>query len=503
MRIIFVYLIATFWLFALPASIEQFIAKSTILKKDVGIYIKEAGERGKIIASLNPRKVRTPASVVKILTIYASILKLGFGYRFLTKFYTFGSVRNGVLHGDLIVKGYGDPSLSDKDLDDIVRRIEAKGIHQITGHIVIDRSFFRVGTRNSSGFDEHPYSPYNAMPDAMMYNERVSTVCVIPRENDVRKKNVDGSYEIVNRIQMVNKPCRGRYSWPLVKIDKSESIPKVLLKGKVSTHCGKQNICKVLAKPYASFYYALKDKLQKSGVRLSGHMRLRKLPQKARLLFVHYSKPLEEIAAKTAKKSDNLYARHLLLFLGAKTYGAPATLDKGRRAVVDILRRNHALNADMLKIDNGCGLSHKAKLTAKLLVDVLDSANKKYGQRWMNILSIAGIDGTIKRRFRASVVQNRAWMKTGTLKRVKNIAGYVRSSSGQLYEVAILVNSNRGNWRASQLQNEIIAWLVKYKKESIDGIVKANRKEFFTSSKVSKYYLHTVDKSDCTQEQGA
>jgi D-alanyl-D-alanine carboxypeptidase/D-alanyl-D-alanine-endopeptidase (penicillin-binding protein 4) len=461
--ILIIYTLLSVVAYALPQSIESFISKSTIPRKDMSIYIKEVGKQGKIIASLNADTTRTPASVIKVMTTYASLLKLGFDYRFPTKFYTVGRVSNGVLHGDLYVKGFGDPTLKSKDLDSIVEEIKAKGIKEIKGNLVIDRSFFRVSSKNNSGFDKHTYSPYNAMPDAMMYNERISTICVIPKKSDVRKKEHDSSYQIVNKIQTVNKPCRGRYSWPGFKVDSSSSTPQVILQGKISKHCRQQNISKVITKPYLSFYYAFKEKLSKNGIKIKGNMRLRKVPQRAKLLYIHYSQPLEKIVAVTAKKSNNLYARHLLLFLGAKMYGAPATLSKGRRAVENILKNHRALSGGLLSIDNGSGLSRTAKLSAKMLANMYDHAYERYGQRWMDTLSIAGVDGTIKKRFRGTVVKNRAWMKTGTLKRTKNIGGYVRSVTGELYEVVILVQSRRGNWRATQLQNEIITWLVKYK----------------------------------------
>jgi len=410
---------------ALPQSIKNIITKSTIKSSDISIYIKEVGPKGKVLVSHNARTSRTPASVIKVLSTYAAILKLGFDYRFPTKFYTQGRISNGVLQGDIIVKGFGDPTLDSKDLSKIVAKVREKGIKKITGNIIIDRSFFRVGTKDSSGFDEHLYSAYNAMPDAMMFNERVSTICVKPKQNSVNKKDADGSYKIINKLKVVSKPCKGRYSWPGVRIDKRKVAPKVFLQGKISKHCGQQNICKVLTKPYLSFYYAFKDKL-------------------------------------TAKKSNNLYARHLLLFLGAKQYGAPATLNKGRKAVKEILRSKGALSSGTLDIDNGSGLSRTAKLSAKMLADMYDNAYTRYAERWMNTLAIAGVDGTIKKRFRSTKVKNRAWMKTGTLKRTKNIGGYVKSKKGQLYEAVILVKSNRGNWRASHLQNEIIKWLVSY-----------------------------------------
>ena len=461
--LILLYFLLTLGTYALPQTVEKIIRNSGIAKKDVSIYIKQTDKNGKVIVSHNATTSRTPASVIKVMTTYASILKLGFDYRFPTRFYRTGTLDNGILHGDLVIKGFGDPTLNSKNLKSIVSQIAQQGIKKIMGNIVIDRSFFRVGTKDSSGFDENTYSAYNAMPDAMMYNERISTICVIPNRNNVTKKGADGSYKVNNRLKPVNKPCKGRYSWPGVRIDKSHAVPLVQLQGKISKRCGQRNICKVVTKPYKSFYYALKDKLEASGITVSGEMRIRTVPSNAIALFTHYSDRLEKIVSKTAKKSNNLYARHLLLFLGAKMYGAPASLNKGRKAVKTILQNNGALSSGTLIIDNGCGLSRTAKLSAKMLADMFDNAYERYGQRWMNTLSIAGVDGTIKKRFRGTVLKGRAWMKTGTLKRVKNISGYVKSKSGQLYTAVILIKTNQGRWKAAQLENEVLKWLATYK----------------------------------------
>jgi len=463
LRSILVYVMLSVWLFALPHSINEEIRKSGIAKKDISIFIKEAGNNGKVVASLNAHKTRTPASVIKVLTTYAAALKFGFDYRWPTKFYTTGTLKNGVLHGDLLVKGFGDPSLDANDLEKIISEIRSEGIRKIRGDIVIDRSYFKVSNKDSSGFDNNLYSAYNAMPDAMMFNERVVTVCVIPKENRVYKKHADESYRVVNQLERVNKPCKGKYSWPRVKIDKSEVVPTIFLKGKISKKCGKRNICKVITKPYKSFYYALKDGLIKEGISVKGGLKLRKIALEAQSLFTHYSEPLEEIISETNKDSNNLYARHLMLLLGAKMYGAPATLKKGSAAITNILDTRGALGQGQLKIDNGSGLSRTSKMNAKQLADMLDHAYDRYGTRWMDTLAIAGIDGTIKRRFRHTVVKRRAWMKTGTLKRVKNIGGYVKNKAGKYYTVVILVNSTKAKYRGAKLQNEIMKWLAKSK----------------------------------------
>ncbi len=463
MRSLFIYFILSIWLYALPQAINEEIRKSGIAEKDISIYIKEAGKGGKVVALLNEHKTRIPASVIKVLTTYASVLKLGFDYRWPTKFYTTGTLQNGVLQGDLLIKGFGDPTLNAEDLEKITSEIREEGIREIRGDIVIDRSYFEVGNKDSSGFDENLYSAYNAMPDAMMFNERVVTVCVIPKENKVHKKHADESYKVVDQLEHVNKPCTGRYSWPRVKIDKSEVVPTVFLQGKISKRCGKRNICQVITKPYKSFYYALKDRLIQEGISVRGGLKLRKIPKEARELFTHYSDSLEEIISETAKESNNLYARHLLLLLGAKLYGAPATMKKGRDAVKYILDSRGALGEGKLKIDNGSGLSRTSKMNAKLLADMYDDAYDRYGSRWMETLSIAGVDGTIKRRFRNTVVNKRAWMKTGTLRQVKNIGGYVKNRAGKFYTVVIMINSPKAKYRGAKLQDEIMEWLVKSK----------------------------------------
>ncbi|MFK5975491.1 MAG: D-alanyl-D-alanine carboxypeptidase/D-alanyl-D-alanine-endopeptidase [Sulfurovum sp.] len=485
MRYITFYLLFSIFLsislFALPQAIEKEIRNAGLSKKDVSIYIKEVGKNGKTIASLNRNTMRIPASVIKVLTTYASVLKLGFNYRWKTRFYTKGVVKNGILNGDLVVKGFGDPTLGDRDLKKIVTRIKRYKIKHIKGNIIIDRTYFNVSTKNNSGFDKNLYSAYNAMPDAMMFNERISKVYLNPRTGKIRKKHGDNSYDVINRLKMVNRSCRGKYSWVGVKIENRKK-PTMILQGSLSKKCKTQVISKVITKPYKSFYYALKNALKKSGVKVDGTLKVRKTPKGSKPLFIHYSQTLEKIISKTAKKSNNLYARHILLLLGSKIYGSPATIEKGRKAVNYILQINGALNNKLPKIDNGCGLSRKSKLSAKMMAIMLDDAYSRHGKRWMNTLSIAGVDGTIKRRFRGSVVQNRAWMKTGTVNRVKNISGYVKDKSGKLYIVVILVNSKKSRYGGARLQNRVIKWLVNGRKV----VHKVVKKQKIKKAKVNK-----------------
>ncbi|SFV57957.1 D-alanyl-D-alanine carboxypeptidase [hydrothermal vent metagenome] len=447
----------------LPSDIQYMINRHKFKSNEVSIYIKEAGKNS-VVASYNIDREMMPASVIKVYSTYASLLELGYGYSWQTKFYYSGRVKRGVLSGDIAIKASGDPTLNSSDIPRIVSAFKSKGIRVIKGDIIIDRSYFKPTKRDSSHFDKNVYSAYNAMPDAMMFNQHMSKFTIYSKggKHYVDKAIPGNSYRVQNSIKSVSGSCRGKNSWPSIRVDHSTSIPTLVVSGRLSKSCGKRTHRYIITKPYREFYYSLVNEFKRQGIKYNGKMRLARVPTGAKKFYTNYSDSLEKIISITAKKSNNLFARHLLLTLGAKIYGTPSSLEKGRRAVRHILNRYHLLDSNRCHIDNGCGLSRSSRITARSMSKVLDHAYKRYGKRWMRTLSIAGVDGTIKRRFRGSIVQNRAWMKTGTLNNAKNIVGYVQSRSGKLYTVVILTNGKRARWHGAALENEIIKWLIAY-----------------------------------------
>jgi serine-type D-Ala-D-Ala carboxypeptidase/endopeptidase (penicillin-binding protein 4) len=431
---------------------------------EVSVYIKQTNSDRAIVA-LDIDTQRSPASLVKVYTTYAALLALGYDYRWRTEFYASSPLKQGVLQGDLIVKGYGDPTLKSEDIPGIVRGLRAQGLRKIEGDILIDRSYFEAQGAISANFDENRYSPYNALPDALMFNQQTSTFSLERKKGSyqVVKKIPGESYRIDNEIRSVTGSCRGQRAWPKIKIIQNDAMPKVHLSGTLSKHCRKRTFAYVVTPAYREFYAALSRALQQAGIAYTGNLIEAEMGAKPQKLYTHYSPTLEEVIAKTSKQSNNLFARHLLLTLGAELLGAPSTLDKGRKAVTQILNRYRLLDTPKCYIDNGCGLSRISTTTARSMVQTLEHAYAHYGQRWMKSLAIAGEDGTIKRRFRSSIVKNRAWMKTGSLKGVRNIAGYLRSESGALYTVVIIINSKRAQKWGTKFQNDILTQLVRYR----------------------------------------
>ena len=458
LKLLFLTLFFSIKLFgnSIPHGLAQRISHIPLTKNNYSIFIQSTNDSVPI-ASWKAHTKRSPASVIKLLTTYASLLELGYDYRFETKFYHTGTLKNGILRGDFIVQASGDPTLKTRDVDEIVENMKSNGIQRITGNLVIDRTIFKVSSRNNSGFDNNIYSPYNAMPDAMMFNQRKSTLCITAhgKRISINKDIPDSSYKVVNKLKSVKGSCRGKRAWPRLSIKNNT----MTFSGKISRNCGNRKICKVITKPHLSFYYTLKKKMKQQGITIKGILRLKATPKKAQYLFSHHSAPLEEIISITAKKSNNVFARQLLLTVGTTQYPKPSTRAKGRKAIEKILNRHAILEKGKTFIENGSGLSRTSKLTAQSLGNLLNHGYQTYGQRWMDTLSIAGMDGTIRRRFKNSSVFGRAWMKTGTIRRVANIAGYVEGISGERYVVVVLVNDRYSARYGRRLANTVIEWV--------------------------------------------
>jgi len=119
----------------LPSAVQSAIKRYKFSRNDVAIYIKQTG-KNRVVASLNIDKEMLPASVIKVYSTYAALLELGYDYRWPTKFYSTGKLKNGILYGDLVVKGFGDPTLRTADIAPIVSALKAKGIRKIEGNII-------------------------------------------------------------------------------------------------------------------------------------------------------------------------------------------------------------------------------------------------------------------------------------------------------------------------------------------------------------------------------
>ncbi len=167
----------------LPAVIEKMIATHHVAKGDLSLLIKDVYRQAPLV-SFNAQVSRSPASLMKLLTKAAALIRMGPDYRWPTRFYIdhFPDA-DGVLKGNLYVQGGGDPFLVEERLESMLIDLREKGIRHLSGDIVLDTSLYRLSAeeRDRYTFDGDPWSPYNAVPNPLMVNFRTVKIRLQPR----------------------------------------------------------------------------------------------------------------------------------------------------------------------------------------------------------------------------------------------------------------------------------------------------------------------------------
>ena len=421
----------------LPAEIQNLLQKSRISPRGMSVYVHAVGSPRPLLA-YKATQPRSPASVMKLVTAHVALGVLGPNHRWPVDIFTTGRVQNGQLVGDLYLKGYGAPDFGSSDLRSLLQKLRQRGIYSIQGRLIFDNTHFYVPKANPGDFDGKPYSRYNAQPDALLFNERLSHFSVNARGGRVVAKATTPAHNlvVVNKMKKVRRGCRTR-----IGVRKSGGRVIVSFKGTFSSGCGTRTYSRVVSNPANMLYSAINNIWSRE---LNGQIRagfgIGRTPAHARKLASFNSGTLAQILPKLGKDSNNVVARQLLLSIGAKRYGAPGTPRKGADAINDYLTKR-GLRFPELRIENGSGLSRHARISAKHISDLLmDAYNGPYRHLFMQSLSIAGVDGTMKRRLRGTGVKGRGFFKTGTLRDVRGVAGYVRAADGKIYIVSILHN---------------------------------------------------------------
>jgi D-alanyl-D-alanine carboxypeptidase/D-alanyl-D-alanine-endopeptidase (penicillin-binding protein 4) len=433
----------------LPIEVKQALAQNGVAERGMSVYVKNVNSSRPSLA-FQEAVPRNPASVMKLLTTYGALGVLGPNHRWPVEVYTMGNVSGGVLRGDLIFKGYGYPDFNERDLQQILQAVRRKGIQRIDGSLVFDNSAFRIPYKHPGSFDGKPTASYNAQPDALLFNERQG--CFVVQASGKPSVSCPESSKIVtvkNNLRLVDGPCRGR---PKMKAIPQGNKVVVEFYGDYSRQCGEQRLFNV-----GLFAKAWKIWTTQLGGSIGGGFLQGRTPPNASLIYTYYSKPLREVLATVNKESNNVMARQLLLSMGIKENGV-GTIEGGVQAMRKWFA-SRGLSFPELRVENGSGLSRHSRVSAKSIANLLDDAyHSPYRNEFMHSLAVMGVDGTLKRRMKNTSVRGRGRFKTGTLKDVRGIAGYVRASDGQTYVVSILHNDPKARSRALKAHDQMIQW---------------------------------------------
>ena len=445
----------------LPLPIENALKYRKVPDQTLSVYV-ESLDTGEVVLSWNEAEPRNPASVEKMLTTLVALDTLGPAYTWNTDVYILGEVTDGVLDGDVLLKGYGDPYLVTERFWLLLRRIRQSGISTITGDLLIDDSHFDIGNYDPAAFDREPLRAYNVAPNAMLTNFKVVRYYFEPDVASSRVKvQLDPPLDnllIVNQLRVANGSCRGYQRG--ITITPNEDASRITFSGRFPSGCEIYSMDRT-ALSHNAFTYGLFSSLwQESGGRIAGKWNNVVAQGDLEPEFSFESLPLSDIIAKVNKHSNNVMARQLLYTLGAEAFGPPGTEAAGRKAVRQWLAGN-GMDFAELRLDNGAGLSRESRMTARHLADLLRFAYQSaYMPEYLSSLALSGVDGTLSRRFRNGVLTGMAHMKTGSLNHVSSIAGYFQARSGNRYIVVMLHNHtdiHRGP--GEEVQEALLRWL--------------------------------------------
>ncbi|MBB5192501.1 D-alanyl-D-alanine carboxypeptidase/D-alanyl-D-alanine-endopeptidase (penicillin-binding protein 4) [Silvimonas terrae] len=401
-----------------------------------------------------------PASTMKLITTFAALDLLGPAFSWNTDIYSDGVVSDGVLRGNLYLKGSGDPKFTMERLWMLLRDVRAAGIKRINGDIVLDRSYLSIPAKTSFADDGNdPARAYLVGPDSLLVNFHAFRFHVVNDAGGARV-NVDPPLPELTVDSAIKTsaaaPCAG--SNLAFMASGAGSAVRVKVTGALPADCAVDKYQSYL--DAVTYTGSLARYLwQQTGGEITGGIRTGEVPTQATRLAQSQSSDLASNIRDINKYSNNLMARQLFLTLGAR-YRQPGEDDiqSAARTIQTWLQRRGG-NWPELVLENGSGLSREEQISARHMAQLLQWAGQSpYAPEFISSLPIAAVDGTMKKRLKDSDVAGEAHIKTGTLKNVRAAAGFVRADDGRMRVVVAILNHPQAE-RGLPVLDAVLAWV--------------------------------------------
>ena len=442
----------------LPPNVLQALKAAQIPAASVAVVVQPVDAAQPLVAH-NATQAMNPASVMKLLTTYAALDLLGPAWTWKTTAWIESVAVNGVLSGNLYLKGSGDPRFAIEHLWALLRQLRVRGIQQINGDVVLDRTVFDVPAIDPGAFDDKPMRPYNVGPDGLLINLRALRFTLLPDNGKPRllMETPSDGLRVDNQLRSGEGGCGSNWKdFISVRLVPENKGNRLEFTGTYSPLCGEKplNLAPLPADGQAGgLIRALWKEL---GGTLGGQVRGGAVPVGARLVATHESPPLADTVRDINKYSNNVMARQVYLTLGNDS--APATAERARQRIGDWLNARGLRFAE-LEIENGSGLSRRERISADSLNRLLlDAWKNPVMPEYISSLPIVGIDGTMKKRLNGSEATGRAHIKTGTLDGVKTAAGYALDARGRRYAVTFLINHPRAQAGSAAI-DALLVWV--------------------------------------------
>ena len=446
----------------LPPNVLGALKAAQIPATNVAVVVQPV-DAGKPLVAHNATQPMNPASVMKLVTTYAALDLLGPAWSWKTTAWTDTAAVDGVLNGNLYIKGSGDPRFSIEHLWTLLRQLRVRGIRHIAGDVVLDRTIFNVPAIDPGAFDDKPMRPYNVGPDGLLINFRALRFTLLPDNGKPRvlMETPSDGLRVDNQLRTGEGACGSNWKdFINVRLIPENAGNRLEFTGTYSPLCGEKplNLSPLPADAQAGGL--IRSLWKELGGTLAGQVRGGTVPVGSKLLAQHESPPLADAVRDINKFSNNVMARQVFLTLGNGNGNdsAPATAERSRQRIGDWLNARGLRFAE-LEIENGSGLSRRERISA-------DSLNRLLLDAWKNpvmpeyiaSLPIVGIDGTMKKRLNGSEATGRAHIKTGTLDGVKTAAGYALDAQGRRYVVIFLINHPKAQAGSAAI-DALLVWV--------------------------------------------
>ncbi|WP_424406112.1 serine-type D-Ala-D-Ala carboxypeptidase [Pasteurella sp. PK-2025] len=408
----------------------------------MGMIAKNLSQN-KLIAQYQANTFMLPASTQKVLTALTAKLALGDDFHFETSLLTNGKVQGNTLKGDLIVRFTGDPDLTSGQLSHLLAQLKQQKITKISGDLILDTAVFSGHDRGLGWIWNDLTMCFNAPPAAVNIDNNCFYVDLDANQNigESVKIHIPAQYPVQVFGQLyVASPQEAPYC-QLDAIVKDNN--RYQIKGCLARQNKPFGLSFAVQDPSAYGAALIQRQLKRLGIEFNGQVHTPHSQQKGQVLAQHFSKPLPDLIKKMMKKSDNQIADALFRSIAFHYYQRPASFQLGSQAMRQILRNKAGIQFGNSIIADGSGLSRHNLLAPHTLLQVLEYIAKHEAQlQLMDSFPIAGVDGTLSGRgslIQPPLVKN-VIAKTGALKGVYNLAGFMTNARGETIAFVQFIN---------------------------------------------------------------
>lgn len=420
--------------------------------------------RGDTLFKENAEAEMQPASTMKMFTAAMSLDRFGPDYSFVTAALRDGSVgSDGVLQGNLYLRGSGDPSLSnrlwkgDEPMDVLARQIAAAGVKRVHGDIVGDASAFDDQLVPEGWQTRYLGAAYAAKVSALSLNENVVWVVVQPngRTADVHLDPATTTIPVQSSVRVV-----GGSGGRIRAMRRSDGT--VAVSGSIGSRSGPLRYSLVVDDPALFATGALRASLEKAGITVDGTTRLGTTPANAAQVAAIKSPPLAEIVTQMDRESINLFAELLFRSTARAATGRAGSAETGLNSLRTFLSQKVGAHPQDVSVSDGSGLSVLDHVTPRSMVKLLAYAHRApWGSTFHASLPLEGESGTLKRHGRYTPAHGNLHAKTGTTNTVASLGGYVTAKDGEIIAFSFIYNG-ADRWNAKATMDQMGATLAEF-----------------------------------------